>query len=274
MIVINKWYGRLGNNIIQLKNALHIGIFNNVNVKIPNHNFFNTNIIFINSNNSNNDNNNTQINNITDKFDFFYKDRINVNKEIFDVNNERIKQILQSIVNITIDNNNNDDNDDRIKQNTLIIHIRSGDIFSGYPHPKYIPPPYKYYSDIIDTNNYKFIQIISEDEKNPVIKKLLSNYPNIKYKKQSLIQDIKIILNNQNIVSSIGTFIPALLYISNNVKKNYNISYNKFFLDFVNFEDKNVIYNTINYQDYYDKIKPWKANNEQIKLLLNYNLNI
>lgn len=262
MIIIEKWSGRLGNNIIQIKNALHLALYNNDNVKIPNHYFFNTNII-----EHTKEKNNTII---KDKYNFYYKERINVDKKIFNINHEKIKKILQMIVNITITKNQN------IKiSDTLIIHIRSGDIFSNNPHSKYIPPPFNYYKDIIEKNNYKNIQIICEDTKNPVVNKLLTIYPYITYKKQSLIEDIKIILQGENVVSSIGTFIPALLYISNNIRNIYNISYDDdFFYKFISYKDDNVNYYTSNYTDYYNKIKLWKNNIEQKNLLLNYNLNI
>lgn len=261
MIVIESWSGRLGNNIIQLKNVLHIALYNNHNVKIPHHYFFNTCLIKVTK-----EKNNTII---KDKHNFYYRDKINVDKQLFDINNKKIRKIIQSILNISIDNNQQE------KKDKLIIHIRSGDVFSNNPHPKYIPPPYDYYRHIIEENNYKNIQIISEDSKNPVINKLLNEYAHIKYKKQSLIEDIKIILQSENVVSSIGTFIPALLFISYNIKNIFNISYdNDFFYDLINYKDYHVNYYNSNYNNYYNKIEFWKNNIEQNKLLLNYNLNV
>ena len=48
IIQIRKWYGRLGNNIHQLKNVIQIGIYYNYNIILPNHSFFNTNYIVFN----------------------------------------------------------------------------------------------------------------------------------------------------------------------------------------------------------------------------------
>ena len=48
-IKINKWYGRLGNNIIQVKNAINIALHYNYNIRIPYHIFFNKRYIKINN---------------------------------------------------------------------------------------------------------------------------------------------------------------------------------------------------------------------------------
>ena len=47
MIIIKKWYGRLGNNIFQLYNAILLGIHYGENVSIPKHGIFTQNIIKI-----------------------------------------------------------------------------------------------------------------------------------------------------------------------------------------------------------------------------------
>ena len=48
---IQKWQGRLGNNIIQLINVLSIALYYNYNIIIPPHAFFNKQFININNNN-------------------------------------------------------------------------------------------------------------------------------------------------------------------------------------------------------------------------------
>jgi hypothetical protein len=263
MIIINSWFGRLGNNIIQLKNALHIALELNHNVKIPKHHIFNVNEIII-------DKEPKKQEIITDNNNFFYLnkiniDKINIDKNIFTLNNEKIKKIIQSILNSNIDLSRKEDYNDK-----LIIHIRSGDIFNTNPHCKYIPPPYNYYKNIIENTNYKNIEIISEDTKNPVINKLLKSYNNITYKKRSLIEDINIILNSKLVVSSIGSFIPSILFLSDNIEKIYNINYDyEIFYKLVNNKFNCITYN---YTDYKNKINLWNNNKEQIDLLINYTL--
>ena len=107
-------------------------------------------------------------------------------------------------------------------ETTLIIYIRSGDLFNkSNVHPKYISAPYYFYKKILEKykNTYKKYILVAEDTINPVIKKLLKEYPNIEYKKNNLEDDIKIILGASHIISSIGTFIRGFSWISNNMKK-------------------------------------------------------
>ena len=261
MIVLKQWYGRLGNNIQQIVNILHISLYYKSNVKIPNHKYFDTKTIMKNINDLHNSSNMYEF---TDNiFHFYHKERIkNVNPEIFNENRSKIVDILKSSFNIK--------KIDTIDKNELLIHIRSGDIFNSRPHIKYVPPPLSYYVNIIN-NNYKKIRIISEDDKNPIIKKLTSMYPNITYEKNSLDKDIMYLLGSQNIVHSIGTFTTSLIMLSSNVKNFYEPSYYmsnqqndyKYYLDSVNIH-------TVELNDYYSRMYPWKNNKDQIQLLLTY----
>ena len=46
MIILKRWYGRLGNNIIELSNAIHIAIAFKHNIKINvQHRFFDLSLI-------------------------------------------------------------------------------------------------------------------------------------------------------------------------------------------------------------------------------------
>ena len=52
MIIIKKWYGRLGNNIKQVITALYLAYHTNDNIMMPKHPLFNTTRINITKNNS------------------------------------------------------------------------------------------------------------------------------------------------------------------------------------------------------------------------------
>lgn len=45
MIKINNWCGRLCNNLLQIKNILHISLHYNYKISIPYHKFINNDII-------------------------------------------------------------------------------------------------------------------------------------------------------------------------------------------------------------------------------------
>ena len=101
----------------------------------------------------------------------------------------------------------------RVKTNekSLYIHIRSGDIFKARPNILYAQPPLCFYQNII--NNYQFqkVYIISVNNLNPVINKLIKFYPNIIYKKNSLKEDISYLINAYNIVASISSFLNIII---------------------------------------------------------------
>ena len=244
MIIFNKLFGRLGNNIIQLSNIIDIAITykHNVKINVKNLQFFDLSVIekyFSKYNNS-------KI--ITDKHNFFYNVRLPCPNEIFKQNIEERNKLLQKAFLIN--------NINKLPENYLVIHIRSGDIFSSKPHTNYVPPPLCYYTKQIDKYEYEKIYIICEDTINPVVNELLKLYKNAVYKKNTLEQDIKIILGATNIIFSVGTFIPALMLLSNNNKYLYGKNYNNEELE-----------------EYYKITKPWKNTTVQRNYILTYGRN-
>jgi len=255
MIIIKKW-NRFGNSVIQLINILHIAISFNHNIKeIKKHDFFDIEII-------NNILNNKENNNIIeDKHEFFVKENINVPSELFKKNEEKVQEILEKSFIIQ--------DIPELEKDDFVIHIRSGDIFDENPHPVYVMPPFSYYKNIIDSVTYHNIIIIAEDRKNPVIDKLLSHYPNIKFKIQSFYKDIQTILGANNVISSFGTFIPYLLLLSKNIKNLYQPNYQGWD---GHFRKTSINLHKIDLSDYIKKMRPWKNTPEQIEILLNYEM--
>ena len=273
-IKIHKWAGRLGNNIITLVNGLILADYYNCNVKLPDHDFLNTNYVIFNKN--------IKLNEKPDitsvKYQHFFR-RKNTKNHKNAFNNINKKIILNKLNNIFKFNYKNID----LGNNSLLIHIRSGDAFdiSNYA-PRYVMPPISYYKNIINNNNYKNINIISEDTKNPCINELIKLYPNIKFKLKSLEEDINLILNVENIIISNSTMIPSIVLFSKKIKKIYMPSYinnliieynkkpHKDKIDDVLFlrDDINIEY--IDLDNYYKELYPWKPNKENIKKMLTY----
>ena len=248
---------RLGNFIIQVENCIKIGLFYNYNIILPKHKYLKTNYIIIN------ENINIKNEKITDDKEFYYPIS-HMDQKLYKMNKEKTKEILKNCFNfITFSFEN------KLEENDLLIHIRSGDIFKGNgAHPGYVMPPLVFYTDIIDNSNYNEIYLIAEDTLNPCIENLIKLYPKIKFKVQSLDEDIKLILSASNIIMSYGTFIPALLKFSDKIKNLYKASYCKYIEE---------IYSTINVYDtdlkeYKKLIGDWKNTEEQKKLMLTYQL--
>ena len=49
--------------------------------------------------------------------------------------------------------------------NDIVIHIRSGDIFSNKPDSFYLPPPLSFYVNILKNKKFDKIILVSEDKK-------------------------------------------------------------------------------------------------------------
>ena len=241
---------RIGNFLIQIKNSIHIALYYNYNVILPVHTLLNTTYIVINKD--------VTLDNkiIIDKYNFYYRDKIkNINKSLFTINADKVLIILKDIFKIK--------NISPLKNDELVIHIRSGDIFTSKPHPGYIIPPLSYYKNIIEQKKYKNIYLLAEDRLNPCIDQLIKLYPTIIFKLQSLEEDIKIILAARNIVMSFGTFIPSLLMLSNNKKNVYSPSYSGY-----NNPDCRV--HITDLQEYHNIMTPWRNTVEQREIMLTY----
>lgn len=256
ILKINKWFGRLGNNLIQMRNVILIALFYNYNIMIPYHKFFKTTQIILNKNITNDIFIDNEGNN------FFYNKKITkFNRECFISNIDKMKQILRKIFII----------DYKVikplANNELVIHIRGGDIFSKSPHRAYIPPSLSFYKNIIDNSSYEKIYLINDFDNNPCISKLKELYSNIIHISSTLENDIKILLSASNLVTSIGTFPFSLLFLTNNVKNIYYPSYS-IQVEEVKIYFDNIKFNSIDQENYYKKIKFWENTKLQQKLLL------
>ena len=207
----SEWYGRLGNNIITLSNALHIALDEDYSaVVFPPHSMFNNTYIKLKECDIN------SIKNIDYKhcIDIFEINKTENKHTRFQKNKQKVLKHLTNIFNLKYRDIS------KCKDNDLYIHIRSGDLFqtteNGHASNQ---PLLNQYIKLIDNSNYDNIYIIAEDKKNPVINQLLNKYPKIIHNINSLEDDIKLILGAKNIAFGDTTFIPTLLYFNKGVKK-------------------------------------------------------
>jgi len=207
---ISYWVGRLGNRLLALYNGLIYAIGTNTNLIIPfdDTGFISTTFIQIQD---------TSSNEILHCYTFF-SDNFIPNWEQINTNLSYKKQALKLIKQYVLFSPQNK----VLSENDLVIHIRSGDIMvNNCDWPKeYIPPPYIFYETILKKTWEKWskIYIIAEDNKHPCLRRLIQNYPQIIWKKQSLKKDIEFILSAKSIVIGGGSFVPALMLFSNNIK--------------------------------------------------------
>jgi hypothetical protein len=111
-----------------------------------------------------------------------------------------------------------------IFDNTLVMHIRSGDIFieGGYPPGYYRQPPACFYENIINQDLYKRYLILSEDEGNPVIKYLMGKYPRIEYYSSTPVNDFRILSCAKYVAISCSTFSYASILLNKNLITYYS----------------------------------------------------
>ena len=113
----------------------------------------------------------------------------------------------------------------KLSKKDLYIHIRSDDIFKYKIKSEHIQPPLCFYKRILNHFNFEKIIIISSDNGNLVINKLLKHYSNITFKIKNLKKDISILINAYNLVSSTSSFFIGALQLNYNIRFlwDYNI---------------------------------------------------
>ena len=100
----------------------------------------------------------------------------------------------------------------------LYIHVRSGDIFKSIINHFYSQPPLCFYQTILNNYNFSKIYLISENNNNPIIKKLINQFPNIINNKNNLKIDIALLINAYKIVASISSFLNLIIQLNYNLE--------------------------------------------------------
>lgn len=251
MLIIKKWYGRYGNNVIQLIHAIKIALIKkHKKICFPNHILFSKKEIILEEM--------TYNKTIIENEFFFLKEMGFELLNIYEMRDIFQKYILD-IFKININNENINNKDE------IVIHIRGGDIFSRNPHRAYVQPPMSYYNNV--TKNYKQTMIISEDKKNPCINHLLKNN-NVKFKSSSVMSDLEYLCNAQNLMIGFSSFGIIPFFCSKKLKNYYIPNY----VDNIWF--KGNYGNEINTHKIeiknYIEVGNWKNTPEQINLMLSH----
>ncbi len=176
-IRISKWYGRLGNNIQQCAVGIIIAKQRNDTFQNLKHDIIKP--IYLDfRKNKKNDFGTIYLN------DFFYWNGYIRSPNISSYKLYReVQKICQTYILPKLDIPKIS-----ISPETLVIHIRSGDVFAeGMDFYNFIPNPYVYYLKLI--NFYDKVLIVTEkDKNNPVINKLKDN-PKVTIQSKSVKED-------------------------------------------------------------------------------------
>jgi hypothetical protein len=256
MIVINEWFGRTGNNMLQLIRAIYYARKKEYSIiEFPVHELFTSSMIVL-------DNNKTiQKQIIYDSF--FYLKKFGLEDpephEMKNIFNNFIRPIFKPTYKANTYNKN--------KSDEIFIHIRSGDIFSSEPHSSYVQPPLCYYKNIIE--KYQTVYLIAEDNSNPCVDELLKN-SKVKRIQNTLEKELEILSNVENLIIGFGSF-GFLLYLINPYLKNLYVP--KYFIDeFPKGGWGNEIYLNVIDLPNYIKVGEWKNTYKQRIFMIEYKI--
>ena len=82
----------------------------------------------------------------------------------------------------------------------------------------YAQPPLCFYHKILNDFKFRKIYIISENNANVVIDKLLNENKNIIFKMNKLEDDISYLMFRYNLVASVSSFFTSIIKFNENIK--------------------------------------------------------
>lgn len=155
---------------------------------------------------------------------------------------------------------------------TLVIHIRSGDVFGDRPHPSLGQPPLSFYERVLGHSRPRNVVLVYEDDLNPVIPKLKAHLKSlsIAYSVHSgdLSSDLQVLLSARQLVTGNGTFGQALLVLSPHIERWYDFGEGK--ERFPTSRRRLVVSVTDREGDYVATMGRWQNSPNQRKLMLSY----
>jgi hypothetical protein len=243
---ISNWYGRFGNNLLQINNAVYRCLKDGKNLIFPKHDFLNTQEInFFETSN-----------NLISHSDLFWGDNIDDS-----IRRQISIKYLKNIINF---------NEVEIDNDTLVFHLRGGDIFSNNAPNNYVQAPYSYIKEVINFDKPKKIIIVYEDCTNPIIDKMREDYSNLLEQVNDINNGINILMSAKKIAyTGISTFPRMLVMGSNLVNTIYvpaflkdEVFYNG---ELCNFSDTEIKQFNINN---YIKFGEWKWDEEMKQIFL------
>ena len=274
-VKIKYWWNRSGDNIYQLKNAIHIAVYLKLRYVIfPEHVLFNTTVIDVCPSNFKEG----IINGIFSNWQSPKKcGQLDVDALIkaHNSNEKEVIRIMQNIINVKPK--------DFITDNDVCLYIRSGDCFGKNRDDKFgkhtlqtsvstgdwIPYPLDFYVKMIEARKWENVYLICEDTLHPVVNVLLDKYPDIHFKIQSLQEDISYIISARNInICRNSMFVSMLLYFNKDIKTVYSLD--DAFDNVLSKEYRSIVYHS---NGFFEKIGDWQMTKKQIDIITNHTIN-
>lgn len=253
---ISNWYGRFGNNIQQICNGILYSSLTEDAFKSIDHELINQ-VTF----------NYMEQKNVKCNRFFYY----NTTNKDFDIDIDYLYSNIGKIAKEYVTPNFKFNVEQCFDDSTLVIHIRSGDIFQiefNPPHV-YTPNPLQYYLNLIEKYD-KIIVVTEPDDYNPIINEL-KKIKKVTIQSKSVAEDFSTLLRSKNIATSgTGTFAVAAALCSTNIKNFY--CSNLYLNEHLNPEmiiSSGITVHMMNLNNYI-KTNEWTNSTEQRKFILEY----
>lgn len=266
-ISISNWSGRTGNNIQQVANAImYCEITKSTFSQVLEHDLINKFSLKFGENNNSG-------------FGRFYSWQpiVNCLEGTFSGENEtglEIDYIYKNIRRICkeyIFSNLNLEEKKIYGDDTIVIHLRSGDVYKGFNN--YVPNPLIYYLNLIESFE-KCLVITEPDMDNPIINEL-KKIDKVVIQSSSVKNDFSSLVHSKNVaLSGVGTFAVAAALCSPYVKNLYttdlllteHLNYSMLF-------DTDINVHIMELKNYIPVFPcSWKNTEEQHKFILEYTL--
>jgi hypothetical protein len=276
-LIITKWSGRLGNNLIQLCRALFIAKKTQSVLYYPNHRFI-ENVVF--------DFRKRNISLRQQKCDktitgtFFGQDILhNLKKKYTDKEQVKISQkYIYPLLNILPKNKWTIASPKNQFNSTLVIHIRGGDAMRVNAHKLYAQPPLAVYKKIILNSEIKFTNVLivtEKDRRNPCIKGIKSFCKSI---------NLKCYVQSSNLQTDVSTMIRARYFVTAQSSLSHTLlRCNKHckiaYIPFIRICETEIFPKTVSKLPYkqryyglpeYTCAKEWAYSPKQLRLMLSY----
>jgi len=118
----------------------------------------------------------------------------------------------------------------QLPDDTLVMHVRSGDIFRGHYNKNMAQPPCRFYGDVMQRRVWSHVLVAAEDVTgNPCTEWALAR--GAVHRVSTLREDLKVLLGAKYLAIGRGTMGLAVAFLSYNVKTLYTFNFSHFGLD-------------------------------------------
>ncbi len=165
---------------------------------------------------------------------------------------------------------------------TLAIHVRSGDIFQpDGSNPKYGQPPLSWYQRLIEDSGYRDVVLVTQTRfhqggPNPVVGEIERRWPHVRILSEDLESDFHTLRHARHLALSGGTFAVAAAMLSTRLARLHVPRYARGFDP--NFTHafpagEDLGFTRVDYEiRRYEGMKHWRHTKEQVTLMLEHSI--